>query len=53
MVANLLVHLEHVDPGLLKYSLHLGVAQNLALIARILQVIGLDVLPKLLDNLRT
>jgi hypothetical protein len=51
MVTNLLVHLEHVDFGLLEHSLHLGVAQNLSFICRVLEIVGLDVFPKSLDNL--
>jgi hypothetical protein len=52
MVANFLIHLEHVNSGLLKHSLHLGIAANLPLIRRILEVVGLDMFPKSLDDLR-
>lgn len=53
MVSNFLVHLEHVNLGLLKHSHHLLVASDLALVARVLQVVSLDMLPELLDNLRS
>lgn len=53
MITNLLVHAKHVYPGLLEDCLHFLIAENLALIARILQVIALDMLPELLDHLRT
>lgn len=52
VASNLLVHPEHVDPGLLEHSLHLFVAANLPLVFGILQIVGLDVLPELLDDLR-
>jgi hypothetical protein len=51
MIANLLVHLKHVNSGLFKHSVHLFVAANLALVIGVLQVIAFDVLPKLLDDL--
>lgn len=53
MASNILVHPEHVDFGLLENSLHLLVAADLALVRGVLQIIGLDVLPQLLDDLRT
>lgn len=52
MASNFLVHPEHVDASLLEYSLHLLVAQDLALVLGILKIVGLDVLPELLDDLR-
>lgn len=52
VVTDLLVHTEHVNLGLLKDSMHFLVANDLALVAGILQIISLDVFPKLLDNLR-
>lgn len=52
MVANLLVHLEHVNPGLLENSLHFGVAANLSFVGRILKIVGFDMFPESLDNLR-
>lgn len=45
MVSNLLVHAEHVDSRLLKNSLHLGVTSDLAFVAGVLEVVGLDVVP--------
>lgn len=53
MIANQLVHLEHVDGVLLEDLAHPIVADNLALVAGVLQVVGLDVLPELFDNLRS
>lgn len=53
MASNVLVHSEHVDLGLLEHSLHLLVAADLALVCGILEIVGLDVLPQLLDDLRT
>lgn len=53
VVADQLVHLEHVHLGLLEYSLHLVVASYLALVAGVLEVIALDMLPQLLHNLRS
>lgn len=52
MASNLLVHPEHVDASLLENSLHLLVAENLALVLGVLKIVGLDVFPELLDNLR-
>ena len=47
----MLVHLEHVNLGLLKDGHHLFIANDLSFILGVLQVIGLDVFPKLLDDL--
>lgn len=46
-----LVHLEHVDLGLLEHGRHLFVAEDLALVLWVLQLVALDVLPELLDDL--
>jgi len=47
-----LVHCKHMHPILLEDVSHGFVASNLPLVARVLQVIGFDVLPDLLDSLR-
>jgi hypothetical protein len=52
MASNILVHPEHVDPGLLEHGLHFLIAEDLALVLGILKIVGLDVLPQLLDDLR-
>lgn len=52
VVADQLVHLEHVDLVLFEHSLHHVVAKNLALVIRVLEIVGLDMLPQLLDDLR-
>lgn len=51
MVANQLVHLEHVDRVLLEHFAHSIVTDNLAFVAGVLQIVRLDVFPELLDNL--
>lgn len=51
LVAKELVHLKHVNRTLLEYGLKLIVAEDLSLVARILELVRLDVLPELLDNL--
>lgn len=51
VVADQLVHLEHVDGALLEDGLHAVVTAYLALVGGVLQVVGLDVLPQLLDDL--
>ena len=48
-----LVHGKHMHLILLEDQLHLLVAPDLALIVRVLQVAGFDVLPYLLDGLGT
>jgi hypothetical protein len=53
VVSQELVHLEHVDPGLLEDRLHLVVAHDLALVGRVLQLVQLNVRPQLLDDLRS
>jgi hypothetical protein len=50
MTANVFVHAEHVDLGLLEDCLHLFVAPNLAFVTGVLKIIGLDVFPKALDD---
>lgn len=50
MVADLLVHTEHVNLGLLEDGLHLLIAKNLSPVVWILEVVGLDVCPEALDN---
>lgn len=52
VIANLLVHLEHVYPGLFEDGVHLLVAADLALVVGILEVIGLYVFPETLDHTR-
>lgn len=52
MASDQLVHLEHVDLGLLEDGRHLFVAEDLALVLWVLQLVALDVLPELLDDLR-
>ena len=47
-----LVHLEHVDLGLLEHGRHLVVAEDLALVLWVLELVALDVFPELLDDLR-
>lgn len=51
MIADQLVHGEHVDGILLKYFAHLLVTDNLALVARVLKIMLLNMLPQLLDYL--
>jgi hypothetical protein len=50
MVADLLVHAEHVNLRLLEDGLHLLIAKNLSPVVWILEVVGLDVCPETLDN---
>lgn len=45
MITDQAVHLKHIDPRLLEYSLHLLVTQYLALVLGILQVVAFDMLP--------
>ena len=52
VLAELLVHLEHVDPVDLEYRAELVVADDLLLVLGILHVVRLDVIPELLDDLR-
>jgi len=51
MVADDLVHLEHVHPGLLEDGLHLVVAADLPLVFGILKIVALDMFPELLHHL--
>ena len=53
VLAELLVHLEHVDPIDLEYGAELVVANDLLLVLWILHIVGLDVIPERLDDLRT
>ena len=52
VLAELLVHLKHVDPVDLEYRAELVVADDLLLVLGILHVVRLDVIPELLDDLR-
>ena len=51
VAANVLVHPEHVNLSLLENCLQLFIADELALVLRILEFVGFDVFPKLLDHL--
>lgn len=51
MITDFLVHLEHIHLGLLEYRVHPIVADNLSLVARVLQVVAFDVFPQLLYHL--
>lgn len=53
VVSNILVHPEHVHPGLLEDCQHLFVTYNLALVLGILKIVCFDMFPKLLDHLRS
>lgn len=53
VAADVLVHLEHVYLGLLEDCLHLVVAYDLTLVLWILKIVGFDMLPELLDHLRS
>lgn len=53
LVPQQLVHGEHVNLLLLEDSLEFGVADDLTLVVGILKVLLLDVVPELLDHLRT
>ncbi len=52
MIAEQLVHLEHVHSAPLEYRLHLIITANLSLVGRVLQLVGFDVFPKFLDDVR-
>lgn len=52
LVPEQLVHGEHVDFILLEDGVQLVVAEDLALVAGVLEVVTLDVVPELLDYLR-
>lgn len=45
VVAHELVHLEHVHLCLFKHGIHLVVAEDLSLVAGVLELVGLDMLP--------
>lgn len=51
MTSDVLVHLKHVHPSLSKHGIHSFVADDLALVVRVLQIVCFDVLPKLFDDL--
>ncbi|USQ73107.1 hypothetical protein NF552_08075 [Roseomonas mucosa] len=51
MLGEVLVHLEHGDLVLAEDLAQLVVGQDLALVLRVLQVMGLDVFPDLADDL--
>lgn len=53
MTADILVHPKHVNLGLFEHGYHLVVADNLAFIFGILEVVRFDVFPQLLDHLRS
>ena len=53
LFAQEFVHGEHVNLILLKHQLHLLVTNDLAPVVRVLEFIGFDVLPYLLDDLRS
>ena len=50
---NVFVHLEHVNLRLAKDSHHLLVANDLAFVLGILQIVAFDVLPQSLHDLGT
>ena len=52
MAPEQLVHGEHVYLILLEDGVELVVAQNLALVGGVLELVALDVFPELLDDLR-
>ena len=52
MAPEKLVHGEHVDLILLEDGVELVVAENLALVGGVLELVALDVFPELLDDLR-
>jgi hypothetical protein len=52
VAADILVHLEHVHLGLLEDCMHLVVAYDLSFVLWVLEIVGFDVFPKLLDHLR-
>jgi hypothetical protein len=52
ILAQNLVHAEHVHAVLLEHGAHGVVAADLALVGRVLQVALFDVFPDLLDGLR-
>ena len=51
LAAQELVHGEHVDLVLLEDGVELFVAEDLSLVARVLELVALDVVPELLDDL--
>lgn len=53
VAADILVHLEHVYPSLLEDCMHLVVAYDLSLVLWVLEIVGFDVFPELLDHLRS
>lgn len=53
LLSKQLVHSKHMHFILLEHSLHSVITNNLSLVARILQVMRSNVLPDLLDHLRS
>lgn len=53
LLSKNLVHFEHAEPVDLEYSLHAIITDNFPSILGILQVVSLDIDPKVLDDLRT
>ncbi len=51
LAAQELVHGEHVDLVLLEDGMQLFVAEDLALVARVLELVALDVVPEFFDHL--
>ncbi len=51
MLGDVIVNLEHGALVTAEHLLEIGIGQDLALILRILQVLGLDVIPDLADDL--
>jgi hypothetical protein len=53
LLADEFVHFEHVQPVYAKHLLHRLVAQYLTLVLGVLEIVCFDVVPELLDKLRT
>lgn len=53
MFTEYFVHCEHVNPVCLKHQLHLVITPDLALVIGILEISSFDVIPDLLDDLKT
>lgn len=53
VVADLFIHPKHVHLSLLKDGLHLFITADLPFVVRVLEIIGLYVLPQTLDDMRT
>lgn len=52
VVTDKFVHLKHVNLVELEYRCHLFVAYDSPFVCRILEIVGFDMLPQLLDDLR-